>query len=140
MPGPLGWLAAGAGVAGPVGGGVGVGAGPDGARVVAVPAAEREVTVVELARPLRRAVVAVLLGAVAADVGVDGGAEAAAVVAVVSVPGALELVVLPGGPATANWPPRRNDGGPLCVICQPMTPAAMTVTEARPATTFTRKE
>ena len=50
---------------------------------------------------------------------------AAAVVAVVSVPGALELVVLPGGPATANWPPRRNDGGPLCVICQPMTPAAM---------------
>jgi len=37
-------------------------------------------------------------------------------VTVVSGLGRPEVVVLPGGPATANCPPRRNDGGPLWVI------------------------
>jgi hypothetical protein len=88
-----------------------VGAGPEPARVVVVtPAARAEVTVVGAAAAFR--VVTVVLGALEAVV--EGCV--AAVVADVSVTTSVELVVLLGGPAMANWPPRRNDGGPLWVI------------------------
>jgi hypothetical protein len=92
--------------------GVGVGAGPEAARVVVVAPADRVVTVLELAGPVRVVV------AVVADDAVEPGTPigGAAVVTVVSGLGRLEVVVLPGGPATANCPPRRNDGGPLWVI------------------------
>jgi hypothetical protein len=90
---------------------VGVGAGPDAARVVGV--ARAAVAVVELAAPAFRAVVAVVLGAAVGPV-VPGWA-AAAVVAVVSAVAPVELVVLEGAPAPANSPPRRKEGGPLWV-------------------------
>jgi hypothetical protein len=98
---------------GPVGVGVGAGAGPEAARVVVVALADRVVTVVELAVPELRAVVPVVAEVAVAPGTAIGGA---AVVPVVSAVGATEVVVLPGGPATANWPPRRNDGGPFWVI------------------------
>jgi hypothetical protein len=78
--------------------------------VVVAPAAAREVTVVGLAA-LR--VVAVVPGARLEPVA--AGAVGAVVVADVSLVLTLELVVLSGGPAMANWPPRRNAGGPLWV-------------------------
>jgi hypothetical protein len=87
-----------------------VGAGPDRARVVDVAAAERDVTVLGLAAPRARAVVAVLLDDAGA---VLPGTAAGTEVIVVSDVAAVMLLVLVGGPATANWPPRRNDGGPL---------------------------
>jgi hypothetical protein len=67
--------------------------------------------VLVLAAPALRAVVAVVL---------DAGAGAVTpgwTATVVAVPAgaAVELVVVPGGPATANSPPFRKDGGPLCV-------------------------
>jgi hypothetical protein len=123
-----GVLGAGAGCEAPVT--VVVGAGPEAARVVVV-AAARVVTVVGLAA---RAVVAVLED----DPGTGFDGTAAAMVAVVVAAGsAVELVVL-GGPALANSPPRRNDGGPLCVSLYPATPAARSATEETPATIFTR--
>lgn len=85
-----------------------VGAGPDAARVVVV-ALAAEVTVPGLAARGLRAVVAVVL-----DAAVVPGC-AAAVVADVSAVAAVELVVVLGGPAMANWPPFRKDGGPLWV-------------------------
>ena len=88
---------------------MGAGAGPDAARVVVVALGRADVTVV-LAVALR--VVAVVAGA-ALETVVEGWV--AAVVAEVSAV-SEELVVLLGGPATANWPPFRNDGGPLWVI------------------------
>ena len=123
------------GAGGEVGVGVGAGAGPEAARVVVVAAATRVVTVVELADAAVRAVVAVVLEDAVAPGTAMGGA---AVVPVVSEVGTL--VVLLGGPATANSPPFRNEGGPLWVIWYPITPAARTVTEATPARTFTRNE
>jgi hypothetical protein len=92
--------------------GVGVGAGPEAARVVVVAPAGRVVTEVEVACPALAAVVPVVADD-AADPGTAAGG--AAVVAVVSAVGAPDVVVLSGGPAMANWPPRRNEGGPLCV-------------------------
>jgi hypothetical protein len=86
-----------------------VGAGPDAALVVAVTPLGREVAVVGLLR----AVVALLLETAA--VVVVAGWLGAAVVVVVSAPRAVVLVVLLGAPAMANWPPRRNEGGPLWV-------------------------
>jgi hypothetical protein len=71
------------------------------------------VAVVGLAAPGLRAVVAVVLDGAAGPV-VPGWA-AAPVVAVVSAGAAAVELVLLGGPATANWPPRRNEGGPLWV-------------------------
>jgi hypothetical protein len=69
---------------------------------VVVVARAREVTVLGLGL---RAVVAVVLDAVVA-----GGAV---VVEEISAGAAVELVVVLGGPAMANWPPFRKDGGPL---------------------------
>jgi hypothetical protein len=49
--------------------------------------------------------------------GAVAAGSATAVVAVapdVTVGASVDEVEL-GAPATANWPPRRNDGGPLCV-------------------------
>jgi hypothetical protein len=112
LPGPLCWLGGGAGVAGLVG--PGVRAAPDEARVVAVAAVGPDVAVVGPAEPVLRAVVAVVLDD-ALEPGVPGWA-AAAVVAVVSAVATVEVVVpLLGGPAVANWPPRRKEGGPLWV-------------------------
>jgi hypothetical protein len=90
--------------------GVGAGPGPEAARVVVVAAAALVVTVVELA--------ALRVVPVVADDAVDPGTAmgGAAVVPVVSAVGRPEVVVLLGGPAMANWPPRRNEGGPLWVI------------------------
>jgi hypothetical protein len=135
LPGPLGELGAGAGLAGL--GAVAVGAGPDGARVVVVTPPARAVAVVALAELDWRAVVAVVLGAGVEPV-LSGGA--AVVVAVVSVAAAVELAVLVGGPAAANWPPRRKDGGPLWVSFQPATPAPRNATAPTPATTFIRTD
>ena len=59
------------------------------------------------------AVVAVLLDE--AGPVVPGWAAGAPVVAVVSAAADVAAVVLGGPPALANWPPRRNDGGPLWV-------------------------
>lgn len=117
--------------------GAGAGPGPEAARVVVVDAAARVVAVVELARPDLPAVVPVVADDTAAPGTAAGGAT---VVAVVSAVGTPDVVVLLGGPAMANWPPRRNEGGPLWVTLYPITPAARTVTEAAPARTFTRKE
>jgi hypothetical protein len=88
-----------------------VGAGPEGARVVAVTPVAREVAVVGAGLALP--VVALVEGTVELAV---TPATAAGVLVVVSMLAAVELEVLPGGPATANSPPRRNDGGPLWVI------------------------
>src|SRR5581483_8562975 len=102
-----GWLGAGEGA---VDFGAVVGTGPDAARVVGVVARGPDVApeVAALA-----AVVAVVLedaGAVA-----DGSAaEVVGVPPVVPVVASVDDVEL-GAPATANWPPRRNDGGPLWV-------------------------
>jgi len=49
------------------------------------------------------------------DGAVAPGGAGAPVVAVPAA-AAVELVVVLGGPATANSPPFRNDGGPLWVI------------------------
>ena len=93
---------------------MGVGAGPDAPRVVVVAPAARDVTVLGLAPPDLRAVVAVVpdarLWAVVA------GAVGAVVVEELSAVAAVELVVVLGGPAIANCPPFRKDGGPLWVI------------------------
>jgi hypothetical protein len=97
LPGPVGWVGCGAGLAGLVG--VGVGAGPDDARVVGVLPAGRELAVVGLAVPGLRAVVAVVPGAA---VGLVVPGSATAVVGVVSAVAAVELVVAPGAPAAAN--------------------------------------
>ncbi|HEU5449328.1 MAG TPA: hypothetical protein VFW57_09980, partial [Acidimicrobiia bacterium] len=93
--------------------GVGAGPGPEAARVVVVAPGARVVAVVELVCPGLRAVVPVV-----ADDATEPGTAAggAAVVAVVSGVGTPEVVVLFGAPAMANWPPRRNEGGPLWVI------------------------
>ena len=109
LPGPAGVAGTCAGWLGPVV--VGVGAGPDGARGVAGVAWADSVVVLVLADPALRAGMAVVLddGAVA-----PGGAGAAVVA--VSAAAAVELVVVLGGPAMANSPPFRNDGGPLWVI------------------------
>ncbi|HKY76971.1 MAG TPA: hypothetical protein VJS45_12575, partial [Acidimicrobiia bacterium] len=83
------------------------------ARVVVVAAAARVVAVVELACPDLPAVVPVVADDTAEPGTAAGGT---AVVTVVSAVGTPEVVVLSGAPAMANWPPRRNDGGPLWVI------------------------
>jgi hypothetical protein len=90
----------------------GVGAGPDPARVVAV-AARRVVAVVGLAAAPAAclAVVAVVLDDAGAVL--PGTAAGTDDVAVGSDEMTGALVALVGGPATANWPPRLNDGGPL---------------------------
>jgi hypothetical protein len=78
--------------------------------VVVVAAAARVVIVVELACPFLGAVVPVV-----ADDATEPGTAAggAAVVAVASAVGTPDVVVLFGGPAMANWPPFRKEGGPL---------------------------
>lgn len=90
---------------------MGVGAGPDGARVVGGVALAGDVAVVVLADPALRAVVAVVL-----DAGVVAPGWAGAAVVAVSAAATVELVVGLGGPAMAKSPPFRNDGGPLWVI------------------------
>jgi hypothetical protein len=79
--------------------------------VVAGVALAGDVVVLVLADPALRAVVAVVLDAGAVPPGWAG----AGVVAV-SAAAAVELVVVLGGPAMANSPPFRNEGGPLWVI------------------------
>jgi hypothetical protein len=72
------------------------------------------VTVVGLAAPPLRAVVAVVLEDAGAVVpGTAAGTDVIVVSAVASVALVVALVVLLGGPATAKLPPRRKDGGPL---------------------------
>jgi len=105
-----GWLGAGAGA---VDFGAVVGTGPDAARVVGVAARGPDVAVVAPGVAALAAVVAVVLD----DAGAVADGSAAAVVAVapvVPVVASVDEVEL-GGPATANWPPRRNEGGPLWV-------------------------
>jgi len=111
LPGALGCPGGGAGLAGAVG--VGVGAGPDAARVVGVDAAGPEVPVVGPGVAALRAVVAVVLDGAAGPVAPDWAA--APVVAVVSAAAAVVEVVELGPPVAANWPPRRKEGGPLWV-------------------------
>jgi hypothetical protein len=83
-----------------------VGAGPDAARVVAVVAVARDVVVLVLAA--WRAVV------LDAGAGVVAPGWTGAVVAV-AAGSAVELVVVPGGPAMAKSPPFRKEGGPFWV-------------------------
>jgi hypothetical protein len=79
--------------------------------VVGVLAAGPEAAVVGLAVPGLRAVVAVVAAAVGLVV-----PAGAAVVPVVAVDSTAALgAVLGGAPETANWPPRRKEGGPLWV-------------------------
>jgi len=80
---------------------VGVAAGPEVAVVALTPATALW------------AVVAVLPGEAAGPV--LAGRLAPVVEVVSGLAGAVEAVVLLGAPAMANWPPRRNDGGPLWV-------------------------
>jgi hypothetical protein len=61
--------------------------------------------------------VAAVVAVVLEEAGAVAAGPVAAVVAVSPVVAVVASVddVETGGPATANWPPRRNDGGPLCV-------------------------
>ncbi|HYH51657.1 MAG TPA: hypothetical protein VEG38_19105 [Acidimicrobiia bacterium] len=111
LPGPLGGAGFGVGLAGAVGVGARVVA--EDARVVAVARAGPDVAVVVLTPAPRFP--AVVMVAVVADGGTEPGTPTggAADVVVVSGAAAVEAVVLLGAPATANSPPRRNEGGPL---------------------------
>jgi hypothetical protein len=94
---------------------VGAGAGPDAARVVGVTAAGPEAAVVGPAEPAEARTLVLVLGdtvEVVAPAAVDWGVVT---VAVGSTGEAVEFVVELPAPATANSPPRPNDGGPLCV-------------------------
>jgi hypothetical protein len=79
--------------------------------VVAGVALARDVVVLVPAAAAFRAVVAVVL-----DAGAVAPGWAGAAVVAVSAAAAVELVVVLGGPAMANSPPFRNEGGPFWVI------------------------